>query len=178
MILDDLHLPAGIKIAHNMPAEPSAADLDFLKALGVAYANTWIQPDQATPEYYASRKQLYNEAGFTLYGLGNSGVHNQDDIVLNLPGRDAKIEAYGRADGPFSGGEGDELADRVRHSSWIGWSSGTPEQRRHALRRQALKFLQWPVRIGDRGTFRRNGIGLQLGLERPRFHQDQIDSKR
>jgi len=94
MILDDLHLPPGIKIAHNMPAEPSAEDLDFLKALGVRYVTTWAQPDKAKPEYYASRKQLYAEAGFTLYGMGNSGVHNQDDIVLNLPGREAKIELY------------------------------------------------------------------------------------
>src|SRR4030095_2187481 len=36
------------------------------------------------------------EAGLTLYGLGNGAVHNVDDIVLNLPERDAKIEVYKR----------------------------------------------------------------------------------
>ena len=94
MILDDLHLPPGIKISHNMPAEPAPEDLDFLRGLGVQYVGTWAQPDKATPEYYASRKQLYADAGFTLYSMGNAGVHNQDDIVLNLPGREAKIELY------------------------------------------------------------------------------------
>ena len=93
-IRDEMHLPPGIKIAHNMPAEPSTEDLDFIKALGVQYVNTWTQPDKATPDYYASRKKLFNDAGLTLYGMGNLGVHNQDDIVLNLPGREAKIELY------------------------------------------------------------------------------------
>src|SRR5260370_11825684 len=82
MILDDLHLPAGIKIAHNMPAEPTADDLDFLRALGVRYVTTWAQPDKATPDYYPSRKQLYGDAGFTLHAIRNPGVHNQHDIVL------------------------------------------------------------------------------------------------
>jgi mannonate dehydratase len=39
---------------------------------------------------------LIEEAGLTLYGFGNTSVHNQDAIVLNLPGRDDKIEEYKR----------------------------------------------------------------------------------
>src|SRR5260221_3180803 len=94
MIRDQMQLPPGIKIAHNMPAEPTPEDLEFVKALGVQYVTTWAKPDKATPEYYASRQRLYADAGLTLYGMGNLGVHNQDDIVLNLPGREAKIETY------------------------------------------------------------------------------------
>ncbi len=94
MIRDEMHLPAGIKIAHNVSPQPTPDDFEFLKALGIQYVNTWVKADKATPDYYASRKQLFADAGLTLYGFGNLGVHNQDDIVLNLPTREPKIEAY------------------------------------------------------------------------------------
>ena len=94
MIRDEMKLPPGIKIAAQLPPEPSPEDLQFARALGVQYVTIWAKPDKATPEYYASRQKLFAEAGLTVYGFGNTGVHNQDDIVLNLPGRDAKIEAY------------------------------------------------------------------------------------
>ena len=94
MIRDQMKLPPGIKIAMQLPAEPSAEDLEFVRELGVQYVTTWAQAEQATPEFYMSRRKLVADAGLTLYGFGNIGVHNQDDIVLNLPGRDAKIEAY------------------------------------------------------------------------------------
>src|SRR5579859_7494924 len=94
MIRDQMNLPPGIKLALQMPPEPTPADIQFAKGLGIEYATAWTKADKATPEYYASRQKVFAEAGLTLYGLGNSSVHNQDDIVLNLPGRDAKIEAY------------------------------------------------------------------------------------
>jgi mannonate dehydratase len=37
---------------------------------------------------------LFEAAGLKIYGFGNSSVHNQDAIVLNLPNRDQKIEEY------------------------------------------------------------------------------------
>jgi mannonate dehydratase len=94
MIRDQMNLPPGIKLALQMPPEPTPADIQFAKGLGIEYATAWTKADKATPEYYASRQKVFAEAGLTLYGLGNSSVHNQDDIVLNLPGREAKIEAY------------------------------------------------------------------------------------
>jgi len=93
-IRDDLHLPGDVKIATYASAEPTAGELNFLQALGVGYVTIWVKPEKASAEYYASRRQIYNDAGITLYGLGNVGVHNQDAIVLNLEGRDAKIEEY------------------------------------------------------------------------------------
>jgi len=94
MILDELHLPPGIKIAHNIASEPTPEDLAMLQGMGIQYVTTWTKPPKATPEYYAGRRQFFAEAGLTLYGLGNANVHNQDEIVLNLPGREAKIEEY------------------------------------------------------------------------------------
>lgn len=94
MIRDQMQLPAGVKIATYASPEPTAAELNFLQALGVGYVTVFIQGEKASPEYYASRKQIFADAGITLYGLGNIAVHNQDALVLNLPGRDAKVEEY------------------------------------------------------------------------------------
>jgi mannonate dehydratase len=94
MIRDDLKLPPGIKIALQMAPEPGPDELEFAHGLGMRYATAWTDAAHATPEYYASRRQAFAEAGLTLYGLGNSSVHNVDDIVLGLPGREAKIELY------------------------------------------------------------------------------------
>jgi mannonate dehydratase len=86
----------GLKVAYQAPAEPSPADIEFIQQMGVEYIVTWASGDKAGPEYYASRKQLYAEAGIKIYGFGCSSVHNQDAIVLGLENRDAKIEEYKR----------------------------------------------------------------------------------
>ena len=94
MLLDQMQLPPGIKIAVYASVEPQPEELDYLRALGVEYVTTWAKPHKATPDYYVSRKQIFANAGITLYGMGNIGVHNPEAIVLNLPERDAKIEVY------------------------------------------------------------------------------------
>ena len=82
----------GIKIAAQVTPEPCLADLAFIKQMGVDTVVLWTSGDKASYEYYASRRELFEAAGLAIYGLGNSDVHNQDAIVLNLPYRDAKIE--------------------------------------------------------------------------------------
>ena len=94
MIRDQMNLPGGMKIAAYGPPEPTPADLAFLRGLGVQYITTWVEPAKASAEYYAGRRRVYEEAGFTLYGLGNPSVHNTDAIILNLPNRDAKVAEY------------------------------------------------------------------------------------
>jgi mannonate dehydratase len=60
----------------------------------VEYATVWTSADRTETEYYLRSRKAYDEAGLFLYGFGNPTVHNQDDIVLGLEGREAKIEAY------------------------------------------------------------------------------------
>jgi mannonate dehydratase len=96
LVRDGLALPSGMKIALQMPADPAPEDFQLAHGLGVQYATAWIHDEHAAPEDYAGRRAAFAAAGLTLYGLGNGAVHNQDDIVLNLPERDAKIEAYKR----------------------------------------------------------------------------------
>jgi mannonate dehydratase len=99
----------GMHIALQMPSDPSEEDLQFAQQLGLEYVVLWTDATKAGYDYYASRRELFERAGLKIYGFGNWDVHNQDAIVLNLPGRDAKVEEYkqhlralGRAGIPYT----------------------------------------------------------------------------
>jgi mannonate dehydratase len=86
--------PRGMKIALQSSPEPGEDDLKFIKQMGIDYVVLWTGGDKASYEYYASRRKLFEAAGLRVYGFGDSAVHNQDAITLNLPNRDKKIEEY------------------------------------------------------------------------------------
>ena len=99
----------GIKIAIQASPEPSAEDLQFIQQLGVEWVVLWTDATKSSYAYYASRRELYEKHGLKVYGMGNLDVHNQAEIVLNLPGRDAKVAQYkqhlrdlGRAGIPYT----------------------------------------------------------------------------
>lgn len=99
----------GTQLALQMSPEPTAEDLQFAQQLGVQQVVLWTDGAHAGYEYYASRRELFEQAGLKIYGFGNLDVHNQDAIVLNLPGRDEKVEQYkqhlralGRAGIPYT----------------------------------------------------------------------------
>lgn len=99
----------GTQLALQMSPEPTPEDLQFAQQLGVQYAVLWTDGAHAGYDYYASRRELFEQAGLKIYGFGNLDVHNQDAIVLNLPGRDEKVEQYkqhlralGRAGIPYT----------------------------------------------------------------------------
>jgi mannonate dehydratase len=94
MLKDHKDFPPGIKIAAQVLPEPTEEELQFVNKMGVHYVVLWIGGDKASYEYYASRCNLFEAAGLKVYGFGDSSVHNQDAIVLNLPNRDKKIEEY------------------------------------------------------------------------------------
>lgn len=83
-----------MKIAYQASPEPNDNDIRFIQQLGVEYVVLWTNAQKASYEYYNSRRELYESAGIKVFGFGNYDVHNQDAIVLNLTGRDAKIEEY------------------------------------------------------------------------------------
>jgi mannonate dehydratase len=86
----------GIKVAAQMSPEPSEEELVFVRQMGVEYAVLWTDGTHANYDYFASRRELFENNGIKIYGFGNSDVHNQDAIVLNLPNRDEKVEEYKR----------------------------------------------------------------------------------
>jgi mannonate dehydratase len=83
-----------MKIALQAKPEPSEEDIKFIQQMGIDQVVLWTNASKSSAEFYSSRKQLYKEAGINVFGFGNSSVHNQDAIVLNLPERDAKVEEY------------------------------------------------------------------------------------
>ena len=94
MSIDHKGFPNEMKIALQAAPEPTVEDIQFIQQMGIETVVLWTGGDKASFEYYASRRKTYEEAGITVFGFGDSAVHNQDAIVLNLPNRDAKIEEY------------------------------------------------------------------------------------
>lgn len=86
----------GIKLAAQMSCEASEEELRFVRQMGIDYAVLWTDASKAGYEFYAECRKRFANAGLTVYAFGNVDVHNQDVIVLNLPGRDAKVAEYKR----------------------------------------------------------------------------------
>ena len=85
---------AGIKLSVQVPADPSDDDLRFVAQLGVEYVNIPSGGDSATLENYLHLRRKVETAGLKIWNIGNSNVHNMEEVTLNLPGRDQKIEEY------------------------------------------------------------------------------------
>src|SRR5262245_2852290 len=86
--------PPGIKISVQMPSDPSDDDLQFVNQLGCRYVNIPTSGDRATYENFVRLKNKVESAGLKVWNIGNSDVHNMQEVTLNLPGRDQKIEDY------------------------------------------------------------------------------------
>jgi mannonate dehydratase len=88
-------LPPGIKLSVQMPtSNPTEDDLQFVKQLGAAYVNIWTDADTATYENFLRLKRNVENAGLQVWNIGNLSVHNMEEVTLNLPGRDRKVEEY------------------------------------------------------------------------------------
>src|SRR5207237_10258468 len=86
--------PPGIKISVQMPSDPSDEDLQFVNQAGAHYVNIWTQGDAANYENFVRIKNKVETAGLRVWNIGNTDVHNMEEVTLNLPGRDKKIEQY------------------------------------------------------------------------------------
>jgi mannonate dehydratase len=87
-------VPPGIKISVQSPAEPPADYIRFLKQLGVEYVNIGSSKDMRTAEGFIAIKRRYEPEGIQVWNIGNTSVHNMEEVTLNLPGRDQKIAEY------------------------------------------------------------------------------------
>ena len=86
--------PPGIKISVQMPTDVSNEDLQFVQQVGAHYVNIPTQGATATAENFIRLKNKVESAGLRVWNIGNSDVHNMEEVTLNLPGRDKKIEDY------------------------------------------------------------------------------------
>lgn len=84
----------GIKLSIQVPTDPGDEDLQFVKQLGVDYVNIPTGGERATLENFLKLRRKIEAAGLRVWNIGNSNVHNMEEVTLNLPGRDRKIEEY------------------------------------------------------------------------------------
>ncbi len=87
-------LPPGIKLSLQVPAEPGEEDLQFASQLGVGYVNIPGNAQSSSAENYLRLRKKVEAAGLRVWNIGNANVHNMEEVTLNLPGRDQKIEEY------------------------------------------------------------------------------------
>ena len=87
-------LSPGIKLSVQMPSDPSDEDPQFVKQLGAEYVNIPTGKERAAYENFLRLRQKVEAAGLKVWNIGNSNVHNMEEVTLNLPGRDKKIEEY------------------------------------------------------------------------------------
>ena len=83
-----------IRIAIQAPLDATANELSFYKQMGMKHVVLWTDESKASADYYTERKKYFGDGGLEVYGFGNKSVHNEEKIVLNLPGREEKIEQY------------------------------------------------------------------------------------
>jgi mannonate dehydratase len=87
-------LSPGIKISLQVPTNPSDDDLMFAKQLGVEWVNIPSGGANATGETFVQWKARVQANGMRVWNIGNSNVHNMEQVTLNLPGCDQKVEEY------------------------------------------------------------------------------------
>jgi mannonate dehydratase len=84
----------GIKLCAQSGATPTDDQLLFLKQIGAEYVSVGAPPEMRTAEGFLAIKKRYADAGITVWNIGNTSVHNMQEVTLNLLGRDQKIEEY------------------------------------------------------------------------------------
>jgi mannonate dehydratase len=84
----------GIQIGTQLPPDASEEDMRFTRQLGVEWVMTTLPTEQHTLENYQSLIKRFGAHGLKIYRLANNSCHNMEEVTLNLPGRDAKIEEY------------------------------------------------------------------------------------
>lgn len=83
----------GIQIGTYVPSTASDEDLQFLEQVGVEWAMLIVNdPGEQTAEHYKRFNDRLGKYGMQIYRIANHQVHNVEEITLNLPGRDEKID--------------------------------------------------------------------------------------
>ena len=82
----------GIKISVQVDENVTNDDLTWIKQMGIDYLNVQTGNGRATLENFITIKKRVEGAGLKVWNIPNNDNRNIEEITLNLPGRDAKIE--------------------------------------------------------------------------------------
>jgi mannonate dehydratase len=85
-------LSGGIKISMQVDESVTDEDLTWIKQMGVDYLNVQTGSGRATLENFLAIKKRVEAAGLKVWNISNNDNRNIEEITLNLPGRDQKIE--------------------------------------------------------------------------------------
>ncbi len=85
-------LSPGIKISVQVDETVSDEDLTWIKQMGVDYLNVQTGSGRATLDNFLAIRQRVEAAGLKVWNISNNDNRNIEEITLNLPGRDQKIE--------------------------------------------------------------------------------------
>ena len=96
-----LPIPPGVKIAAQAMGGPTEENMLYLKQLGVTWLSIYDpKPETSTTEGYTKFRQQWEAGGFKVYNEctrvapNGNAILNVPAIVLNLPGRDERIEEF------------------------------------------------------------------------------------
>src|SRR6187455_343641 len=79
-------LTPGIKVSLQISTNATDEDLQFAQQLGVGYVNIPGNAERATLENFIRLKERVEAAGLKIWNIGNTSVHNMQEVTLNLPG--------------------------------------------------------------------------------------------
>jgi mannonate dehydratase len=85
-------LSPGIKISMQVSENVSDEDLTWIKQMGVEYLNVGTANGRATLDNFLTIKKRVQAAGLKVWNISNNENRNIEEVTLNLPGRDQKIE--------------------------------------------------------------------------------------
>jgi mannonate dehydratase len=83
-----------IKLSVHIAAEPSPEELLFIRQLGIDHVYAWVAGDQRDLSFLVDLRRKVEDAGLTLYNVGNMDVAKSDKIHLALEGRDEVIAHF------------------------------------------------------------------------------------
>lgn len=92
--LQELAIRSNIRIAVQAPVDINESQISFYRQMGVAHVILSPDETKAGADYYAERKKYFADKTLQVYGINNISLLNDEKIVLNLPGRDERIERY------------------------------------------------------------------------------------
>jgi mannonate dehydratase len=85
-------LTPGIKISMQVGEQVTAEELTWIKQMGVEYLNVQTGKGRGTLENFTAIKKRVEEAGLKVWNISNNDNRNIEEVTLNMPGRDQKIE--------------------------------------------------------------------------------------
>jgi mannonate dehydratase len=85
-------LSPGIKISVQVDEKVSDEDLTWIKQMGIDYLNVQTGNGRATLDNFRAIRKRVESAGLKVWNIPNNENRNIEEVTLNLPGRDQKIE--------------------------------------------------------------------------------------